>query len=205
MDCKEFREALDLYADGELGAEAVAAANAHVSECEPCRKAHQKLLRLRRAVQQAARAHRAPSELEQRIRAHLAPAWRPVWARVAVFALLLFALLGVGASPGARGTAARSMEFVAFHLDQPRLVELEGQIVCRDCELKMLYGAKTMCLLKGHRAALKTADGKIWNLMEGEHTDALLQDDALRGKRVHIMGKLYRRAGCVEVESYRVL
>lgn len=205
MDCKEFRETLDLYVDGELAAEAVAAANAHVSECEPCRRAHQELLRLRRGVQNAVRAHGTPPPLEKRIRARLASAWRPAWARVAALVLILFALLALGVSPDARGVAARSMEFVAFHLDRPRLVELEGQLVCRDCELKTLYGAKTMCLLKGHRAALKTAEGKIWNLMDGEHTEALLHDDALRSKRIHIVGKLYRRAGCVEVESYRVL
>ncbi len=97
------------------------------------------------------------------------------------------------------------METIAFHLDPPRLVELEGQLVCRDCELKMLYGAKTMCLLKGHRGALETADGKIWNLMEGELTEALIHDESLRGKTIHLRGKIYRRAGCVEVESYRIL
>jgi hypothetical protein len=205
MDCKEFREALDLYLDGELAAEAVAAANAHVSECAPCRKVHQELLRLRRGVQQVVRAHGAPSVLEERIRGRLAPGWQRVWTPAAVLAMVLLALLVAGASPGARGLAARSMEFVAFHMDPPRIVELDGQLVCRDCELEALYGVKTMCHLKGHRTALKTSDGKIWNLMEGEHTESLLHDDSLRSKIVHIRGRLYRRAGCVEVENYRVL
>lgn len=205
MDCKELRETLDLYLDGELAAEAFAAANAHVSECAPCRKVHRELLRLRRSVQQVVRAHGAPSVLEERIRGRLAPGWQRLRTPAAVLAVILLALLVAGASPGARGLAARSMEVVAFHLDSPRLVELEGQLVCRDCELKALYGAKTMCLLKGHRGALKTADGKIWNLMEGELAEALLDDDSLRGKTVHIQGKLYRRAGCLEVEGYRVL
>jgi hypothetical protein len=205
MDCKEFRETLDLYIDGELAADAIGTANAHLSKCVSCREARDELLRLRRNVQEVVRGHGLPPQLEERIRGRFVLGWRAVWARAAVLALILLAVLMAGISPGARGVAARSMEFVAFHLDQPRLVELEGQLVCRDCELKTLYGAKTMCLLKGHRAALKTADGKIWNLMEGEDTEALLHDEALRGKRIHIVGKLYRRAGCVEVESYRVL
>lgn len=204
MDCKEFREAMDLYLDGELAEEAVAAADLHLGECMRCRRAHERLRELRRQLQGAVRVIPMPAALEARIRAQLFPAWRMAWA--AALALLLFTtLLWAGLNPAARGYAAGAMEAVAFRLDPPRVVELEGQLICRDCELKTLYGAGTMCLLKGHRAALKTADGKIWNLMEGEHSEALLRDASLRGKAIRIHGKLYRRAGCVEVESYRVL
>ena len=78
-------------------------------------------------------------------------------------------------------------------------------MVCRDCELHDLYGATSMCHLKGHRGALKTADGKIWNLMEGERAEQLIHNALSLGKKVRIRGRLYRRAGCVEVESYEVL
>ncbi len=204
MDCKEFREVLDLYVDGELAEAAVAAADVHLGECERCQMAHKQLIELRRRVQEAVRVVSMPATLEARIRAQLFPAWRTAWA-AALALLLLATFLWAGLNPVARGYAAGAMESVAFRLDPPRMMELQGQLICRDCELKTLYGAGTMCLLRGHRAALKTADGKIWNLMEGEHTEALLHDEALRGKSVHILGRLYRRAGCLEVESDRIL
>jgi hypothetical protein len=204
MDCKEFREALDLFVDAELAADAAAAANTHASECSLCRRAYEDLLRLRRSVQKAVREQELPGHLEQLVRARLAPRARRLWPAAAVFVAVLIALVA-GLTPTARGVAAQAMEFVAFHVDPPRVVELEGKLVCRDCELETLYGTKTMCHLKGHHAALKTSDGKIWNLMEGEHTEALVRDDSLRGKTIHIRGKIYRRAGCVEVERYRVL
>lgn len=204
MDCKDFREAMDLYLDGELAEEAAAAADLHLAECERCRMACERLRALRTRLQEAVRVTPVPATLEARIRAQLFPRWRTGWA-AALALLLLAALLWAGLSPAARGYAAGAMESVAFRLDPPRLVELEGQLICRDCELKALYGAGTMCLLKGHRAALKTPDGKIWNLMEGEHTELLLHEASLRGRSLHIRGRLYRRAGCVEVQSYRVL
>ncbi len=204
MDCKEFREAMDLYLDGELAEEAVTAADLHLGECMRCRRAYERLRELRARLREAVRADSMPATLEARIRAQLFPAWRTAWA-AALALLLLAGLIWAGLNPATRGYAAGAMESVAFRLDPPRVVELEGQLICRDCELKTLYGAGTMCLLKGHRAALKTADGKIWNLMEGEHTEALLHDESFRGRSVHIRGKLYRRAGCVEVQSYRVL
>lgn len=205
MDCKEFREAMDLYVDGELAEGAVAAADMHLAECDRCRLVHRQLTDLRRRVREVVRVVPMPPALEARIRARIFPAWRTVWAPAALAAVLLLALLFAGLNPAARGYAAGAMESVAFRLDPPRVVELEGQLICRDCELKTLYGAGTMCLLRGHRGALKTADGKIWNLMEGEHTEALLHDSSLRSKSIHVRGKLYRRAGCVEVQSYRVL
>jgi hypothetical protein len=204
MDCKEFREALDLFVDGELAAGAAAVANTHAGECGSCRRAYEDLLKLRRSVQKVVREQELPAHLEQVVRGRLSSRRRGLWVAAAVFVATLIGL-AAGVGPTARGVAAQAMEFVAFHVDPPRVVELEGKLVCRDCELETLYGTKTMCHLKGHHAALKTRDGKIWNLMEGEHTEALIHDDSLRGRTIRIRGKIYRRAGCIEVESYRVL
>ncbi|PYS92952.1 MAG: hypothetical protein DMF64_06740 [Acidobacteria bacterium] len=102
MDCKEFRESLDFYADGELAPEAEAAARLHLNECAACRRAEAELLRLRRALKRTVAQHQPPPELVRRVEA-LIGAHRPhrLWQRrislpAPVFALLLVATLLVG-------------------------------------------------------------------------------------------------------------
>lgn len=205
MDCKEIREVLDLYVDGELSADAAASATAHLNECAPCRRTQEELLRLRRAVKLAVAQHRLPPDLAARIHSHLPSSWRRVLAPALAIFLVAFSLAGLGHLGSTRVYVASVMERVAFHLDAPRTLVLEGRLVCRDCELQALYGAGSMCHIKGHHGALKTADGKIWNLMEGDHAEQLIHSASLLGKRVRIRGRLYRRAGCLEVQSYEVL
>jgi anti-sigma factor RsiW len=100
MDCKEFRESLDLYADGELAPAAEATARVHLQECAACRRAEAELLRLRRALKLTVAQHQPPPELVRRVAALTRP--RPsLWRRrislpAPVFALLLVAALLVG-------------------------------------------------------------------------------------------------------------
>lgn len=102
MDCKEFREAMDFYADGELAPEAAAAARLHLSECAACRRAEAELLRLRRALKRTVAQHDPPPELVRRVQMLTRPRWRRLlWqTRISlpapVFALLLVAALIVG-------------------------------------------------------------------------------------------------------------
>ena len=102
MDCKEFRESLDFYADGELAPEAEAAARLHLNECAACRRAEAELLRLRRALKRTVAQHQPPPELVRRVEALTGARWQSrLWQmRVSlpapVFALLLVAMLLVG-------------------------------------------------------------------------------------------------------------
>ena len=114
-------------------------------------------------------------------------------------------VIGVGAAshPVARGFLATLLERFAFDIDRPRTVEVVGHIICRECELKRLYGADVMVASQGH-GALETADGKIWNFMENAVSAPLINDKSLQGKWVRIRGTIYRRAGCVEVQSYEI-
>jgi len=205
MDCKEIREVLDFYVDGELSVDAAAWATAHLNECAPCRRAHEELLRLRRAVKLVVAQHRPPPDLTTRIQSHLPSSSRRVLVPALAIFLIVSSLAGLGRFGSTRLYVASAMERVAFHLDTPRTIGLEGWLVCRDCELQALYGAGSMCRIKGHHGALKTADGKIWNLMEDDRTEQLIHRASWLGKKVRVRGRLYRRAGCVEVQSYEVL
>ncbi len=205
MYCKRLRELLDLYVDGELSAEATEAARLHLMECADCRRAERQLSLLRMGIRGAMAQYRPPVALQKwagtrfSARARLS---RVVLAAAAATASL-FMIMGALSLPTARGFVATRLEQFAFDIDGPRTVEVEGHLICRDCELKRIYGADVIVASQGH-SALETADGKIWNIMENAVSAPLINDKSLRGKWVKIRGTIYRRAGCVDVQSYEV-
>ena len=136
-DCKHMREVLDLYVDGELSPEATAAARLHLNECTACRRAERQLLLLREGVKGAVAQYRPSDELAQWVHTRFGVSRRRrLVAALTVAAALVVTLAGAMASPAIRGFVASAMEQFAFHLDTPRTVEIEGRIVCRECELK---------------------------------------------------------------------
>jgi hypothetical protein len=205
MQCKQIREVLDLYVDGELSAEALEAARLHLSECAECRRAERQLLLLREGVRKAVAQYRPSATLHRWMQARFGAA--PRAGRVAIAAAVTTAtvlvIVGTMSLPVARGFVATRLERFAFNIDAPRTVEVEGHVICRDCELKRLSGADVMVASQGH-GALETSDGKIWNFMENAVSAPLINDKSLQGKWVRIRGTIYRRAGCVEVQSYEV-
>lgn len=204
-DCKQMREVLDLYVDGELSAEATDAARLHLRECATCRRAEQQLLLLRNDIRAAVAQYQPPQKLEQWVhsRFNRLERLRHI-AVVGACALSALALILSIILPSTRGFVANQLERFAFQLDGPRIVQLEGRVICRDCELKRVYGADVIVASQGH-GALETSDGKIWNFMLNAVSAPLIDDKSLQGKVVRIRGRIYRRAGCVEVQSYEVL
>ena len=114
MDCKEFREKLDLYIDHELSAEASSTAQLHVQECSRCRRAEEALLQLRRGVKQVVKSVAPPPDLLPNVTALMQPRPRktktlqrnswldylPLWRQrimlpVPILALLLFVAIGL--------------------------------------------------------------------------------------------------------------
>jgi anti-sigma factor RsiW len=75
MDCKEFRELLDLYVDDELSPEAMASASVHSTECESCRRAKAELSRLQHTVKRVVLQYDPPADLVQRVKSVSHSAW----------------------------------------------------------------------------------------------------------------------------------
>src|SRR5258708_6902368 len=76
MDCKEFREILDLYIDDELSPEASTAARLHLKECSRCRKVETELLRVRSALKLIVSEHQPPPELVNAVHRLSQSPWR---------------------------------------------------------------------------------------------------------------------------------
>ena len=206
MDCKNLREVMGLYVDGELSLEATVQAEAHLAECHACRRAADGLRGLRQAVKAAVGQYQPPPKLVGRVWKSTLSPWRrrPAWALAVATAALLIVALAVSAAQ-LRGTVANALEAAAFHLDDSRSGVMEGRLLCRDCQLKKEYGYRAMCPLKGHYGTLQTKDGKIWNILDGDASEDLIHNSALLGRTVRIHGRCFRRASSIEVDSYELL
>lgn len=77
MDCKEFRELLDLHLDRELSADAEAEARLHAKECARCHAVEQQLKRLRQSLKTLV----AKNEPPQRLMREVAAIGQPWWLR----------------------------------------------------------------------------------------------------------------------------
>jgi anti-sigma factor RsiW len=113
MECKEFRQLLDLYVDGELSPEASFSALEHMETCVRCKQAQNQLLLLRQAVKRVVKQSEPPSDLVRKVNritkspwhrwprflgppqteAHVSFWRRKVSVPIPVFALLLFTVL----------------------------------------------------------------------------------------------------------------
>jgi hypothetical protein len=216
MDCKQFREALDCYVHGELSADAAAAADAHRRECARCERVMGRILRLRREVKRVVNLDAPPPRLEQRVRTALRPRWMTGWdpaapiglRRTAAAALVVVGLATLWAAVSNQGPFARAaagaLDRVAIRLDESSMADIDGTVLCRDCELEHQYGIKASCKVIGHHGAIATADGRLWNIVEQSASADLIHETALLGKTVHVRARFFRRAGAIEVESYRV-
>lgn len=67
MDCKEFRERLDRYVDGELSGADLEEARAHAEVCASCVKAEAGLRHLRSSLKRVVNRHQPPAELEREV------------------------------------------------------------------------------------------------------------------------------------------
>ena len=205
MDCKNIREILDLYVDGELSPEATVQAETHLAECDSCRRTVDRLNRLRQAVKASVGHYQPTAQLVARVRRSTISSWvRPrIWTSAA--AAILLVTTAIFFSPQVRDVVANALEFTAFHLDDSRATVMEGKLLCRDCLLKEEYGYHAMCPTRGHHGSLQTRDGKIWHILEGEASEELIHNSKLLGRTVRIHGRCFRRASSIEVDRYEVL
>jgi Putative zinc-finger len=205
MNCRQWRGRLDAYADRELSPQEMAQIEEHLAECRSCRTIAVNLQRLRDSVREAAGQPDAPAYLVEEVRQMIAPRWYRSTLLQAIAASILLAGALTLFVPGVRGMAATALDCISIRMDDSRQVVVEGVVVCRDCELAKKYGYAALCPLSGHHGWLATSDGRYWAILEGTASDNLIHDPSLIGKRVQIQGRMFRKAGSIEVASYALL
>lgn len=206
MDCKKLREVLDLYVDSELAPDAIAQANVHIAECGACRRAVDELHRLREAIRTAVGKPEPSPELFERVRGLIQPRWFQAATVQAMAAVLVLAGLLALLVPNVRGEVATALDYLSRRFDNsPRQVVWEGTLLCRDQQMARQYGYRPMCRITGHHGWLVTSDGRFWSILEGEVSRDLIHNSSLLGRRVKVEGRIFRKAGSIEVSSYELL
>src|SRR5260370_4980247 len=116
-DCKNIREILELYVDGELSPEATVQAEAHLAECHACRNTAASLNRLRQAVRTAVGQYQPTPQLVDRVRHSTISRWRRprTWVPIAA-TVMLFTVVSLYI-PQIRAAVANGLEVAAYHLD----------------------------------------------------------------------------------------
>jgi len=113
--------------------------------------------------------------------------------------LMISAVTALACGDNAQKTGSSAM----INSEKPQQVTLKGQLVCSTCSLKA-QGAHSACSEFGCTQALKTADGRIINLMRNKFSSHLISDKALHNKPVEIAGMFFANANTLDVQSYSV-
>jgi hypothetical protein len=196
---------LDAYVDRELSPDAASQAEAHIAECGSCRRAVEGLTRLREAVRAAVGKPEVSRQLLASVRGSFSPRWHRAVAIQAIAATLVLAGVLTLFVPSVRAAAATALDFLSLKLDDSRQVVLEGKVICRDCQLEKEYGYHAMCTLTVHHGWLQTSDGRLWGILEGNASEQLIHNSSLLGRKVKIRGRIFRKAGSIEVSGYELL
>ena len=213
MDCKQLREILHCYVDGELSPESMASAEAHVHTCRTCAHAVEHLKALRAQVRRVVAGHTPPSDLQQRVLHSLRGTWRfgamhiadARWAIAAGVVLLVGAVVWAANGPSFKPALAAAIDGVVLHIHDAGDVDFDATLLCRDCELEKRHGIRALCPTIGHHGALATADGRIWSIVEQPGATPLIHNSALLGSNVRVSGRIYRSASSVSVRRYEML
>lgn len=122
MDCTLHRDLLEAYLDGELGFERTLEVEAHLASCHACSSEVQNWKDVRSAMQDPALYHRAPAQLEEKLRKLLPQESRPksrwfqqwIWATGgAAFATAALLISFMIARPG---TPSAGQDVVTSHI-----------------------------------------------------------------------------------------
>ena len=213
MDCKQLREILHCYVDGELSPESMASAEAHVHGCRNCARTVEHVNALRTQVRRVVDANQPPSDLAQRVQRSLRAPWTPGamrmpdirWAIAAGVVLLIGATTWAAHATRFNAALAARIDRVVLHIHDAGDVDFDATLLCRDCELEKRHGIRALCPTIGHHGALATADGRIWSIVEQPGATPLIHNSALLGSNVRVSGRIYRSASSVSVRRYEML
>jgi len=213
-NCEQFAERITSLIDHELRGQEKVEVEQHLKECSDCQQAYENESQVKLLLKEKLPRYHAPVTLRSRIRRQLARygerptlwemvqsifIYRPVPASIAVVAMALFMMI-----------PALTLDNVPSGSHAPSIVhaaQLEGEIVCLDCEFETLSGAKNPHSHETviERAGLKTENGDIYTFMQNADAKFSRVDPAYLSKKVQVKGTLFEQAHYIQVTDYTML
>ena len=86
-----------------------------------------------------------------------------------------------------------------------REAELEGEIICLDCDLFSVNQKGTVTHdPRMHRPGLRANDGTVWTILQDDD-DTRLQYNKLFRKHASLSGLIFENSRYIRVEAYKLL
>ncbi len=209
MDCEAYEPLIEAMCDDELDVAAAASLVAHLEGCAGCSALRRDAETRKAALKEARPIDRLPDEVRARLVRQVglrAPFGRGAkWAVPASLAVVGVAAVGLLSGGLATGLVLRDRPprppAVA---DLPVVQEMEGEVFCLRCALGRLFPG-TPVLDQRHLPVLRTDEGEVITLLDGDVTQAALARKGCAGRRVVLTVRFYPRQELAEVLSVRAI
>ncbi len=210
-NCDKFLVLITRYIDDELDASGKSKVKTHLNDCSKCNQTYTEEVQVKKLVRERLPIVKAPANLRSRIRRNLIrDGNRPGFWQL-VHSLFLYRPM----------TASFAMALIAFLIllpavqspdnpfnvqgEQTKIAQLEGEIICLDCEFRSKSGVSPAHDPQAHRHGLKAEDESIWTFVQASSNNELLQDQKLLRKKALVSGILFRKSHYIYVQEYELL
>ncbi len=204
MDCETSEPLIEALCDDELDVASAASLVAHLEGCARCSGFRREVETRKAALREARPIDRLPDEVRARLVRQVgltAPARRNV-ARATWIGLVAVGIAAVGLLAGLvpRDRSPRPANLA----DLPVVQEIAGEVFCLRCALTRLF-PDTRVLDERHLPVLRTDEGEVITLLDGDVTQAALAKKGCAGRRVVLTVRLYAKQELAEVLSVRAI
>lgn len=204
MDCETSEPLIEALCDDELDVAAAASLVAHLESCASCSAFRREVETRKAALEEARPIDRLPDEVRARLVRQVertAPRRRNV-SRATWMGLVALVIAAVGLLVG---LVRRDRPPRPPHLAElPVVQEIAGEVFCLRCALTRLF-PDTLVLDQRHLPVLRTDEGAVITLLDGDVTRAALARKGCAGRRVVLTVRFYPRQELAEVLSVRVI
>ena len=209
MDCEAAKPLIEALCDDELDVATAASLVAHLERCAGCSALRRDAETRKAALKEARPVDRLPDEVRARLVRQVgrtAPSRRSAaWATWMVLAAAGLAVVGLLAGSLLPGLFRRDRPPRPPALaDLPVVQEIAGEVFCLRCALARLF-PQTRVLDPRHLPVLRTDEGEVITLLDGNVTQAALARKGCAGRRVVLTVRFYSRQELAEVLSVRVI
>lgn len=217
-ECSDYASLITAFIDHELDESEKQNVESHLKVCGPCNNSYLHEMRIKQVVNKRLKTLNAPEYLFQRIHRQLfsdekKPSffklvqtlffYRPLAASMAVAALILIATFPTYLLSINRNSSAQRL--VTFLEQNGEAIELQGQIICIDCELPHRDAHNRTPHTLAHRTGIRCSANQIWSFLDTHDHQELLHDHKYLQKKVLVSGIAYQNAHYVYVKNYRLL
>lgn len=202
------------YIDGELSEQEKEQVEKLLKESESFRQQYESEKELKKLLLTKLKSAEAPAYLKARIERKIARGearpsfwelvqslfdYRPVATSFAT-AMLVFLLLLPAYNIITERFAGNTYTKSSVHNAQ-----LQGEIICLDCDLFAKHSGTTAQHTILHRPGLKSDDGRIWTILQDDKSQRNPYGRDLLRKKVVLSGILFEDAHYISVSDYKLL